>query len=381
MLLFTLTFLSTAITAIATWKLLNWSKPKFRPHTRPLKISILKPIRGLEPDLEVNLHSFFNLSNEVPFELLLCIKNPDDPAVPVVRRLMEMHPHVDAKLFTNTPDLGRNPKVSNMHYAWNRASSDLMLISDSNVRVEPRYLSMLLAERDTGAGLVSQAVYGVDAHCMGGHLDVASLNSFYLKGTAFLQLMGHSNVLGKCMLFSRSEFDSLGGMFAVRNYLAEDLVAGEMIKAAGEEVRLAPELLRQTTVISSFEAYWNRHMRWARLRKCHVPYAYLLEPLLFESVWPMLLMIFVPEFWQFGLACSMIQLGCNLALHTFKFQDEGAWKSLAWAPIKDLIVPVIWFGGLISNKVVWRGQTLYLRFGGKLRSRRSFELLKRRAVA
>jgi ceramide glucosyltransferase len=381
MILFTLTFLSTLLGLAATVKLLRWPQPRFRPQKRRVKISILKPIRGLEPDLEINLHSFFNLSDRVPFELLLCVKNPEDPAVKVVRRLMEMHPLVEAKLYTGTPDLGRNPKVSNMHYAWNRASSDLILISDSNVRVEPNYLQMLLDEREAGAGLVTQAVYGVDAKCAGGHLDVAALNSFYLKATAFLQMVGHSNVLGKCMLFSRSQFEGLGGIFSVRNYLAEDLVAGEMLKSAGEEIRLAPELLRQTTVISSLDAYWNRHMRWARLRKCHVPHAYALEPLMFETIWPVLLIALVPEFMEFGFICLVIQFITNLALHTFKFQDQGAWKSFLWAPVKDVLVPMIWLGGLVSNKVVWRGQTLYLRFGGKLRSRRSFELLKRRVVA
>jgi ceramide glucosyltransferase len=360
---------STLVGLLATVSLILW-KPK--PFTRRRigypKISILKPIRGLEPDLEVNLHSFFNLNKTIQFELLFCIKNKDDQAVEVVDRLIALHPDVEAKLFTNTPDLGRNPKVSNIHWAWERASSDLLLISDSNVRVDPNYLEVLHSERRAGAALVTQAVFGADARHIGGHLDVIHLNTFYLKATAFVNLFGFPCVLGKCMLFSRRQFDRLGGLFLVRNYLAEDLVAGEMMKEAGFKVSVAPTLLRQTTVMTNFKSYWNRHVRWARLRKCHFFGAYLLEPLLFETLWPLLLIALATTRTQrnLGAACFAIQLLSNLAIHTIKFKDKSSLHSLSFFWLKDIIAPMIWTAGLISNKVVWRGQTLQLRFGGKL---------------
>jgi ceramide glucosyltransferase len=170
------------------------------------------------------------------------------------------------------------------------------------------------------------------------------------------------------MLFSRQQFERLGGLFSVRNYLAEDLVAGEMMKEAGYTVRIAPELLRQTTIMSNFKSYWNRHVRWARLRKCHFFGAYLAEPLMFESIWPVLLMAFARSEKEIflGLACFGIQVASNLILHGFKFKDAETWRSFPYFFIKDLISPVIWLAGLLSNQVIWRGQALHLRFGGKL---------------
>jgi ceramide glucosyltransferase len=385
MILLTITLLSTVLGILATWRVLGWHpRESLRQQSFP-KVSIIKPIRGLEPDLEINLHSFFNLNPRFPYELLLCVKNPEDPAVAVCEKLIAMHPQVEAKLFTGTPDLGRNPKVSNMHYAWNRAQCDLLLISDSNVKVEPDYLEVLHSERKEGAGLVTQAVYGVDAQGSGGHLDVIHLNTFYLKATAFLEMAGYDNVLGKCMMFSRSQFENLGGLNAVRNYLAEDLVSGDLMREAGHTVKLAPQLLRQTSVINSFEGYWNRHVRWARLRKCHVPFAYLTEPLLFETIWPIALILVNPVEYSgwIGALCLLAQFECNIALHAFKFKDRGAWASLPWFIFKDITAPLIWIGGLVSNKVTWRGQELRLRFGGKLASRRAsrFNIARRRILA
>jgi hypothetical protein len=114
-----------------------------------------------------------------------------------------------------------------------------------------------------------------------------------------------------------------------------------------------------------------------------VPFAYLVEPLLFETIWPLLLMVLQPvshSFW-IGAACLFLQIECNLALHAFKFKDRGAWMSMPWFFIKDLMAPFIWVAGLVSNKVIWRGQTLYLRFGGKLGSTRFSRRFVRRLIS
>jgi ceramide glucosyltransferase len=368
MILIIITLWTTLVGCLATYSVLKWKPKKVLAKAWYPGISILKPIRGLEPELETNLHSFFNLTGKIPFEILFCVKNPEDPCIPIIEKLRALHPHIDAKLFTGAPELGRNPKISNMHYAWERARHDLLLISDSNVRVQSDYLEMLLAERQQGGGLVTQVVYGAGGKSFGGHMDVIHLNTFYLKATAFLNIFGFSCVLGKCMLFSRQQFERLGGLFSVRNYLAEDLVAGEMMKEAGYTVRIAPELLRQTTIMSNFKSYWNRHVRWARLRKCHFFGAYLVEPLMFESVWPLLLMIFARSEKEItlGLVCFGVQVTSNLILHGFKFKDAETWRSFPYFFIKDLVAPAVWLAGLLSNQVIWRGQALHLRFGGKL---------------
>ena len=382
MILFIMALMSTIICFVSTLNILKWRRRRVFAKSWYPGISILKPVRGLEPELETNLHSFFNLKQTIPFEILFSVKNSEDPCLPIIRKLMELHPDVTARLFLDSPDLGRNPKISNMHVSWNHAAHDLVLISDSNVRVEPDYLEVLIAERQRGAGLVTQAVYGVGAQTLAGHLDVIHLNTFYLKATGFLNIFGFPCVLGKCMLFSRGQFERIGGLFSLRNYLAEDLVAGEMMKEAGYVVKVAPALLRQTTIMRQFKAYWNRHVRWARLRKCHYLHAYLFEPLFFETLWPVLLFTFAQSRLQqiCAVACVFVQIVSNVLLHYFKFKDREAWKSLPWFWLKDIVAPVVWLAGLSSNWVNWRGQSLQLRWGGKLGSKYLREARRRKLV-
>lgn len=370
--LIAVTILSTLIGLISVLSvLLRQSKPAASISNYP-KVSILKPLRGMEPDLYENLRSFFTLGPKVPFELLISVKDPKDPAVKLVEQLIYTYPNVAARLFVGTPDLGRNPKVSNMHYAYNRAESDLILISDSNVRVPSDYLEMLVNQRQSeNVNLVTQAVFGCDGRTLGGHLDVVSLNTFYLKGTAFIRLFGHENVLGKCMFFSRREFESIGGMMAVKDYLAEDLISGEMMKDGGFSTKVAPVLLRQSTVISNFKGFWNRHVRWARLRKCHFPLAYIIEPLLFETLWPILTMTVSNSPYAFivGGVCLTVQLTSNLILHQ-SLTESNALLSFRYFLLKDISMPAVWLAGLVSNRVNWRGQTLLLKWGGQLKAKK-----------
>src|SRR2546425_1174175 len=105
MILFWLALITTLISIAATINILRW-RPKSKKHFSMQPISILKPVRGMEPDLEANLRSFFELNRVVPFELLFCVKDPLDPAIFFIRKLMNQYPRVSARIFIGSPNLG-----------------------------------------------------------------------------------------------------------------------------------------------------------------------------------------------------------------------------------------------------------------------------------
>src|SRR5262247_586921 len=99
-------------------------------------ISLLKPLRGADPDLERHLESFF-LQDYPSFEILFAVRQETDPAVTVVERLKARYPHVSTRLiFTGEPPYA-NAKVYSMEKMSEMASAGILVITDSDTSVSP----------------------------------------------------------------------------------------------------------------------------------------------------------------------------------------------------------------------------------------------------
>src|SRR5499433_1037554 len=102
-------------------------------------ISLLKPLRGADPELERHLESFFQ-QDYPSFEILFAVRSADDPAVAVAERLMARYPSIPARLiFTGEPPYA-NAKVYSMEKMGEAASADILVITDSDTSVSRDYL-------------------------------------------------------------------------------------------------------------------------------------------------------------------------------------------------------------------------------------------------
>lgn len=59
----------------------------------------------------------------------------------LVNSLIEKYPKVDAKVFIGGSDVGVNPKINNMHKAYEAANYEFVLISDSGIRSTYNHVS------------------------------------------------------------------------------------------------------------------------------------------------------------------------------------------------------------------------------------------------
>ncbi len=132
--------------------------------TRP-PVTIFKPLKGLDEELELNLRSFFQLDYPC-YQLLFCVADANDPAIEVVQQLQREFPDHDSRLIVGCPAFGLNPKVESLAAMEPHRKHDVILISDSNVRVRPSYLretACYLGE--PGVGLVTQPLRRAWARC------------------------------------------------------------------------------------------------------------------------------------------------------------------------------------------------------------------------
>ena len=125
-------------------------------------ISVLKPVRGLDPGAYENFASFCR-QDYPEFEILFAVNDADDPAVPIVQKLIADFPARTIRLIVVAERLGPNTKVSNLCRLVREARHDLLVITDSDVRVEPGYLRSVAAMfRDPSVGGVTALYRGRD---------------------------------------------------------------------------------------------------------------------------------------------------------------------------------------------------------------------------
>jgi len=333
-------------------------------------ISILKPLKGCDSGLEENLKTFFELDYPY-YELLFSVAHSKDPSVPLIKKLIEQNPQVAARLIVDPVDLGPNPKVNNMVRAYEQSENDLILISDSNVRVNRNYLKNLSCYiSDKNVGMVTSVISGVDAEKMGGKLEAVSLNSFYARWMRLLFFVGRPCVVGKSMLFRKSMAQRFGGIHVLGRYLAEDYMAGEAVKRLGLKVILAEETVPQVIGSLKCKDFWARHIRWGRIRKSQAFLAFLIEPFLLSTVSSGLGAILFAALLGFDpLSVFLIQWFLWLLLDIPVLLSSGSSLTLltlgVWFLRETLSFP-LWVNIALGNTVQWRGKELKLEAGGLL---------------
>ena len=331
-------------------------------------MSILKPLKGLEEDLEQNARSFFEL-NYPRFELIFCVAEKTDAAVGVINRLMDEYPAIDARILFGEDLHGVNPKIRNLQKAYDSALFDVVLISDSNVQVSPDYLSKLVPLLEgSNVGLVTAPVISSFGSSWVRSLEAFSLSTFYARGMVMASACGFPMVMGKSMLFRRSVFSRFGGLRSLGNYLAEDYMAGYAVQQLGLNVVLNTEALYQSVSHQNMADFWKRHLRWGRMRKVTNPLAFLIEPL--GNALPLSLLgaagfsglFHFPFFSIFGLLLTGFFLQDMIL--TARLHKTIPWNfAILWL-IRETLTPLLWFHTLWGRSVSWKGQDLKLQAGG-----------------
>ena len=111
----------------------------------PEPVSILKPLAGLDWGLESNLRTFFEQDYPGPYEILFAVRDSSDPAGEVVGKLQREYPHVSSRLLVTGEPPYPNAKVFSLDQMLAGASHELLVMSDSDIRVRPDLLRVVAA--------------------------------------------------------------------------------------------------------------------------------------------------------------------------------------------------------------------------------------------
>jgi ceramide glucosyltransferase len=352
---------------------------RHRPdHTPP--VTIYKPLKGCDEGLEENLRSFFRLDYPV-YQLLFGVADADDPAVPIVRRLLAEFPAHDAQLVVGNPAFGLNPKVENLAALEPHRKHPVILISDSNVVVRPEYLretACYLA--DPRVGLVTNLFAGVGEDRLGATLENLQLNGFVAAGVAGASVLGAVCVVGKSMLMPARVLAEVGGFAGVRNLLAEDQVLGLRVRKAGYRIALSHHVIANVNRHRDLRWFLNRHSRWYKIQFRLATGPFLIQPVANLATVGLVWGLSGDSGIAWGGLVGLFALGiARDAIQTRRLR--GTWPAARTLPlsiVKDLFLLPAWLDALFNRRVQWRGHRLLIGRLTRLRRARVPRGVRRR---
>jgi len=343
-------------------------------------VSILKPLKGVDPQMYAGFVSHCRQQYAGRFELLFGVGSLDDPAVAEIRRLEAEHPECAIRLIECGERLGTSGKVSSLIQLLREARYPYIVISDSDIRVGPNYLTRILGRFGAAGdpvGLVTAPYLGRTAAEGAGltvwaRLEALGISTDFLPGVLAARYLegGIRFGLGSTLAFSREALDSAGGLEPLLNVLADDYELGARIAAAGYRVELAAETVETSVPAYSFRGFWDHQLRWARSTRDSRRLGYLGLGVTYCIPWAVLNCIASGfDLWSFTLLSLVLlaRIAVALTVGVGVLRDPQVLRDIWLIPLRDCFGLVFWAWSYASDMVVWRGERFRLVRGHLVR--------------
>ncbi len=330
------------------------------PGSRP-PVTILKPLHGDEPLLEHALASF--CAQDYPeFQIVFGLQDPSDPALNVLARLRTRFPALDMAVVVDATPHGLNRKVANLINMTPHARHDVLVIADSDMHVMPDYLDQLVSSlQRPGVGLVTTLYAGLPVGtALTGRLGAEQINHSFLPGALMARALGRQDCLGATMALTRETLDSVGGLRALADHLADDAVLGRLVKARGLSIALAATVPATTVAEDCMPDLFAHELRWARTIQSLEAVGFAMSCVQYPLFWAALAV---------GLSggAAWAWLGFALAWMVRAAVGRGIDRALSlvrsagiWClPFRDLMSIAVMLASYRSDRVAWRGQILH----------------------
>lgn len=327
------------------------------------RISLIRPVCGLDThDPETFATSFDQIYPD--WELVFCVARAEDPAIPVLRRLIAAHPQVEARLMIGDHPITRNPKLNNLWQGWNAAEGEFVVLSDCNVLLPPDYLHQVLAAWQADTGLVSAPPVGVRAKGLWGAVEAAFLNGNQARLQLAADELGFGFAQGKTLMWRKADLDDAGGLALLGQDLAEDVAATKVVRGMGLQVRLTQDPFAQPIGQRRLGQVWGRQLRWSRVRRAGFPALFLLEPLNGPLIPLVLTLGFAPS------ALAPLLFAFAWYLPEGLLARQAGWRfapiDLLAAMLRDVMMPVLWLFTFAGRGFDWRGTPMAPTQGGAI---------------
>jgi len=358
--------------ALCLWSAANFLRKSKAPTQHLPPVSILKPLKGTDPEMYENLRS--HCQQDYPdYEIIFGVSDPDDPALPLVERLKSEFPERPIQLVVCPQQLGANTKVSNLAQMLPKARHDYLIVNDSDIRVGPDYLRCVLAPlADSGTGLVTCLYRGAANSTLGSRLESLGISTDFCPGVLVArQLQGVKFALGSTMAFRRRDLASIGGFEALADYLADDYHLGQRIAARGLKVEISGIVVETFLPRYTMREFLAHQLRWARAIRDSRFWGYLGLGISFGLVWALLTLILAGGgawAWELLGVTAIMRLAVAIFVGVRVLRDRQVLRWLPLIPLRDAVAMMVWLMSFAGHTVSWRGDSFELSEGKLVRT-------------
>jgi ceramide glucosyltransferase len=353
-----------ALLTMAVTALHSHARPAFpEPATGAPPVSVLKALCGAEPGLYRQLRSFCS-QNYPTFQLVFGVRETDDPALPIVRRLQAEFPTLDIAVVVDATLHGCNNKVSNLINMLPHARHGWLVMADSDISVPPDYLGRVTAPlANARVGLVTCAYFGRPtsdpaSSALASRLGAQFINEWFMPSVLLAAAFGARNFVSGATIAMRAEvLAAIGGLPRLADLLADDYRLGELVRRHGLTVHLS-ELAVETTASESGLATLCRHeLRWLRTIQSSAPLGYACCFPSFSLALALLAVLIAhapaATLWLLGITAL-----ARIVLHYFVTSGGTRQRTgqLALLPLREALLVALWAWSFRRREIVWREQ-------------------------
>lgn len=339
------------------------------PTAIALPVSILKPVRGVDPRMYAGLVSHCEQTYAGPYELLFGVSSLEDPAVAEIAKLRVQNPQIAIRVVECPQRLGTNGKVSNLAQMLPHALYEHVVVNDSDIRVSPQYLERVMAAfADPDVGLVTVPYRGRAERGLWSRLEALGISTDFLPGVLTARKLegGIRFGLGSTLATTKTALEGIGGFEALVDQLADDYELGARLSAAGYRVELVREIVETTVPAYTLRGFCEHQLRWSRSTRDSRRAGYLGLSVTYVLPWALATVLASGcALWSLSMLslALLVRVSVALTVGVGILRDEQVLRDIWLLPLRDFFGLGFWAWSFASDTVVWRGERFRLKDG------------------